>query len=107
MPDRMQEDIDDKMLTWKLKTLGPARAHRPAKARAGRAREGPVEAPAQVLGYQGTYVTLPMKKERWTWEATNRIEQVPLSPSLCRANIALSMWHGERPTNTTNIRQAG
>ena len=38
MPDRMQEDIDDKMLTWR--PLGP------------RAREGP----AQVLGYQGTYV---------------------------------------------------
>ena len=46
MPDRMQEDIDDKMLTWK-----PSGPH-------GRAREGPAEArePAQVLGYQGTYV---------------------------------------------------
>ena len=37
MPDRMQEDIDDKMLTWK--PSGP-------------------RGPAQVLGYQGTYVHL-------------------------------------------------
>ena len=38
MPDRMQEDIADKMLTWK-----PSGPHGPA-------------GPAQVLGYQGTYV---------------------------------------------------
>ena len=54
MPDRMQEDIDDKMLTWK--PSGPRPPTGPRRPAGPRGEPAEAREPAQVLGYQGTYV---------------------------------------------------